>query len=304
MPTNLILFEHIVTCFLVLCFVAIFFVLAKPYLLKMRKEQQLRTALHKAQIEANRKRLAELQLQQKVSAESPRVKKLYELNRKYHFYTFSTRSFQKVCNSKAEYDRLSMDDVLSLIIKENLGMFRDYNNRLKKNKQMYKKYCQEYAVIYQEVIDSEEDIAYKRAECCVFESKKHKEISTYHIEVEKVYHSPKERNVYSDKRNYDNNSIYKFIKQIEQLDLERERQKAQTEYERSLMTSALRYDTLKRDKGRCVLCGATAEDGVKLHVDHILPVSKGGKTIPSNLRTLCDRCNLGKKDKYDSEGFN
>ena len=69
--------------------------------------------------------------------------------------------------------------------------------------------------------------------------------------------------------------------------------------ERSLMTDSLRYDILRRDGFRCQICGATAQDGVKLHVDHIIPVSKGGKTEPSNLRTLCDRCNLGKSDKIE-----
>ena len=34
-------------------------------------------------------------------------------------------------------------------------------------------------------------------------------------------------------------------------------------------------------------------------LEHELPVSKGGKTIESNLRTLCDRCNLGKRDKIE-----
>lgn len=61
---------------------------------------------------------------------------------------------------------------------------------------------------------------------------------------------------------------------------------------------------MKRDGFRCVLCGRTAADGVKLHVDHILPVSKGGKTEVDNLRTLCDECNLGKSDKYDEKGVN
>ena len=69
--------------------------------------------------------------------------------------------------------------------------------------------------------------------------------------------------------------------------------------ERSLMTDSLRYDILRRDGFKCQICGATAQDGVKLHVDHIIPVSKGGKTEPSNLRTLCDRCNLGKSDKIE-----
>lgn len=72
--------------------------------------------------------------------------------------------------------------------------------------------------------------------------------------------------------------------------------------QRRLMTDSLRYDVLKRDGFRCVLCGATAKDEhVKLHVDHITPISKGGRTELSNLRTLCERCNLGKSDKSEDD---
>jgi len=69
--------------------------------------------------------------------------------------------------------------------------------------------------------------------------------------------------------------------------------------QRRLMTDSLRYDVMQRDGFRCKLCGATADDGYKLHVDHIIPVSKGGKTEISNLRTLCERCNMGKRDKIE-----
>ena len=75
--------------------------------------------------------------------------------------------------------------------------------------------------------------------------------------------------------------------------------------ERSLMTDSLRYDVMKRDGFKCCICGASAkEDGIKLHVDHIIPVSKGGTTVMSNLRTLCNHCNMGKSDKYDENGLN
>lgn len=70
--------------------------------------------------------------------------------------------------------------------------------------------------------------------------------------------------------------------------------------QRRLMTDSLRYDILARDKFRCQICGISAAEGAKLHVDHIFPVSKGGKSVPSNLRTLCERCNLGKSDKIEA----
>ena len=74
--------------------------------------------------------------------------------------------------------------------------------------------------------------------------------------------------------------------------------------EREKVTPKLRYQIMKRDHFRCVICGASAEEGARLHVDHIQPVSKGGKTVESNLRTLCDKCNLGKSDQYDPNGLN
>ena len=49
---------------------------------------------------------------------------------------------------------------------------------------------------------------------------------------------------------------------------------------------------------KCCICGASpAKDpSVELHVDHIVPWSKGGETTIENLQTLCSRCNLGKSD--------
>jgi len=38
------------------------------------------------------------------------------------------------------------------------------------------------------------------------------------------------------------------------------------------------------------------KQGLSLHVDHIEPWSRGGKTIEENLQTLCEKCNLGKSN--------
>lgn len=73
--------------------------------------------------------------------------------------------------------------------------------------------------------------------------------------------------------------------------------KTEQQKEREKMTSGLRFDIFKRDDYKCKICGRGAKDGVKLHVDHIVPIAKGGKTIPENLQTLCQDCNLGKGTK-------
>lgn len=61
----------------------------------------------------------------------------------------------------------------------------------------------------------------------------------------------------------------------------------------------LRYDVLKRDHFKCVLCGdnPATNNSCKLQVDHIKPFSTGGKTVKENLRALCAKCNQGKSDK-------
>lgn len=61
----------------------------------------------------------------------------------------------------------------------------------------------------------------------------------------------------------------------------------------------LRFKVLQRDRFRCQLCGRSpaGELGCTLHVDHIVPVSKGGRTTFENLRALCAECNVGKGNR-------
>jgi len=69
------------------------------------------------------------------------------------------------------------------------------------------------------------------------------------------------------------------------------------------ITLGIRYDVLRRDRFRCVICGANpaAHLNCELHVDHIIPVVRGGTTILENLRTLCSQCNVGKGAKVEHE---
>lgn len=64
--------------------------------------------------------------------------------------------------------------------------------------------------------------------------------------------------------------------------------------QRKLMTASLRDEIAKRDNYTCQICGKYMPDGVGLHIDHIIPIKKGGKSVPSNLQVLCSKCN-GKK---------
>lgn len=66
----------------------------------------------------------------------------------------------------------------------------------------------------------------------------------------------------------------------------------------------LRNDILERNGFTCQQCGAGPGDRdpynparkVRLHIDHIIPLSQGGTNDRDNLRTLCSACNQGRSN--------
>ena len=63
---------------------------------------------------------------------------------------------------------------------------------------------------------------------------------------------------------------------------------------------SIRYKILKKGEQRCALCGITSKDRM-LDVDHIIPRSRGGKTIEENLQVLCAKCNRSKGNKDNTD---
>lgn len=54
---------------------------------------------------------------------------------------------------------------------------------------------------------------------------------------------------------------------------------------------------LRRDNFQCFFCGRTSyEHRVRLHVDHLIPVSKGGEDNASNAVAACEDCSFTKND--------
>lgn len=54
-----------------------------------------------------------------------------------------------------------------------------------------------------------------------------------------------------------------------------------------------------RQHGRCYWCGKRV--GKAYHVDHVIPLSKGGGNGPENLVVACPKCNLSKWAKMPHE---
>jgi 5-methylcytosine-specific restriction endonuclease McrA len=67
--------------------------------------------------------------------------------------------------------------------------------------------------------------------------------------------------------------------------------------------SNLRRSVIDRDGLHCVYCDDDLSDS-EIHMDHVIPESKGGATTYNNLQVTCRKCNLDKGVLSESEFMN
>ncbi len=120
-------------------------------------------------------------------------------------------------------------------------------------------------------------------------------VRDYYLWYSFEYNSPTNRKHYSNKIVLDDNRLQDFAEYLSSLIKYRKSAK----YQRQLMTSSLREFILNRDEYTCKACGVSKESQshLLLEVDHMMPISKGGITIESNLQALCWKCNRAKSNK-------
>jgi len=73
--------------------------------------------------------------------------------------------------------------------------------------------------------------------------------------------------------------------------------------ERGKLSEKMKREIKKRDHYTCQICGASqlVNPNLKLHIDHKIPIARGGKTEESNLWVLCEHCNTSKGKKTVEE---
>ncbi len=238
-------------------------------------------------------------------------KMVEQLNQKYHFYWDICEDgdiyFYEKENSLAKFDRRELEDIVYGKIEERWPEIDQALEHVKQNRELYQKYADELSALQSSASAAEckqLGIPYKRF--LKIEQKMVNDISIspickIQIECEKEYTSPAGRNEYFEGDVFSEDEIRTMVETIKQENIMRSSEEYRRKMERRRVTDKLRYQILRRDGFRCQLCGASQADGVRLHVDHIIPVSKGGTSDVENLRTLCDRCNLGKSDQMEDE---
>jgi 5-methylcytosine-specific restriction endonuclease McrA len=241
-----------------------------------------------------------------VETTSEMIKALEELNNTYTFWrdTKNQYLFSRKFDAKYKYDRCIAHDGAELIdefILSDSEQLLSVAENCSLNKVRFQEYLEKIngiksTITEQQALTMKVNIEkYQKVEQKLFDQQKliAPQMTSQFIAVAK-YTSPQGRNSYEKRW-----ILSIFDVEVRYHEIQKERLRKQSvEYlrmqERSKMTPKLRYEILRRDGFRCKICGRGEEDGVKLHVDHIIPVSKGGKTEEENLRTLCEDCNLGK----------
>lgn len=233
-------------------------------------------------------------IEKKVNAESTKLKFLCSLNSKYNFDNLQkTYEYTYCCKSKRQFDQFNYDEYFRTVLKKHPEL-EGFALRANKNKDKYRNYLNDLRAMPETKYTKR---IWIQIEQNFIEKNTLNPVTEFDVVIKWLYVSPKGRNRYGNYFKYASNQIPNYLIQVEKEEEEKSYRQNQIKKERAKMTPSLRYQILKRDNFTCQICGSRVSDGVKLEVDHIIPVSKGGKTVPSNLQVLCDRCNRGKSNK-------
>ena len=259
-------------------------------------------------IENKRRKEREARYRCYIEHNSPRYLALLELNKQYDFslsiadsYTYSIH-----VKSKKQFEQYNYIRFVEEKIEANPEACFQYIQILTAHQEKYGLYQDALKQLPSPISGentAELDIPYdfyKKAEADLVSKATLQPCVDQRLICKCTYASPKGRSFMQAKKEFNLDDIKTHYDIV----INRIAEKSTKEYQRKAMTNSMRYDIMKRDGFRCVLCGRSSSDGVSLHVDHIVPVAKGGKTVPENLRTLCQECNSGKRDKYDPDGIN
>lgn len=231
------------------------------------------------------------------------LQELTRLNEGYHFHTGirKTERLTKPCNSKAQFDKVILENFFKAVIDGNIDHYDDLLAKIEANRLLYKEYAADCSAIRSSADRASVKrsliplFLYRHIERNRFRSGRLNPAMDISFIVRTTYVSPKGKNSYQRSYAYSLAETKRVLDDVHRM-IEHRQTK---EYQRAIMSDGLRYEIMHRDGFRCQLCGRSAKDGAILHVDHILPVSRGGKTEKANLRTLCDQCNLGKRDRIE-----
>ena len=219
-------------------------------------------------------------------------------------YPVIRKSFSVRMNTKTKYDKFDLGNFLRYSVLESeswfeheisvrltaLGYFEDYHNRFEQ--------------LSRQMLGATADPRMAPQRYAAIEAKLFHRAKLPHpdaladITATVRYTSPKGQNSYVRHATWDFHQLRLGLQTAQAARARQSTVQASRQRERQLLTPQMRVDVLRRDRYSCRMCGARAEDGIALEIDHITPISWDGLTRPENLQTLCHDCNRGKGARF------
>ena len=237
---------------------------------------------------------------------------LREINKKYVFYPVKKCKIQHIYDNKFYYNQISCKDYLTYQLQ---FQKKDVINQIfnaKNNKSLYDKYAAE--VIAKKSIGTyKTDICKLKTEKLIKIEKRicneyaFHPITEFCIEVELLNSKINGQIRECKRKTFNSAEIEKIINRLNHKTnyyyVDKDIWDAICRVERGKVSNKIRFAVYKKDGYRCCKCGAWGRYA-QLEIDHIYPISKGGKSTFDNLQTLCHKCNTAKSGSVSDEWGN
>lgn len=238
------------------------------------------------------------------------LKQLNEINSRYKFNPNISFDQYHTYDNEKFYDTISCEDYLIYQLQYINKKIVAQIKKISENKQSYSNYLNEVKTVsdfgkFQMPIHSlnlEKLIAKEKK---ILEKNLLQKPTTQFVLTVTLYCSTINGCVYTHKTSYFYDSdIFTLIKRLNNKNgtfyNDREIWNSLCRVERGKVSNKMRFSIYERDGYRCRKCGIS-DRHANLEIDHIIPISKGGKSTYDNLQTLCHKCNVEKGDSINKK---
>ena len=232
------------------------------------------------------------------------LKELNHLNNQYQFAPVGSGNIVHYYDNEAFFNTISTQDYLTYWLVYNQKQVRADIQNAQQNRDLFNKYIYQVNICQLNRYDtaeipknSEKLLALEKK---IFNSKVIHPVTSFKVHVQLYLTTINGRNIGLKHDNFSPEAIENIIQKLRQKQgnyyLDNNIWQAICRVERGKVSNKMRFAIYNRDGNRCRRCRSPYD----LEVDHIFPISKGGKSTMDNLQTLCHRCNSAKSNTIEA----
>ena len=240
-----------------------------------------------------------------VDNHSTAIKRMREINQSFKFHDIQNHIFNHSYDNEVSFMSVSEKDYLTYQLIYKKKEICEAIEQAKENAIKYKLYKEEVDKCTLGIFDSCKFnrfyVILEKIERGMFENLKKKPVTEFAVTVSLAQTNIRGRYLCSKSNRFLPDEIYSILERMSKRQgdfyLDEEIWQSICRVERARVSNKMRFSIYERDHYRCRKCGRRSDD---LEIDHIFPISKGGKSNYENLQTLCHSCNALKSNTIEA----